>query len=158
MGTIYVINARGTGIRKIGITDRGMDTRLNELQTGSFYDLVVEMTTDTRMYREIERLVHAKFSARHVRGEWFEVSLKEACDAIGKLVAFIGDGDTAPITEDVETPVIRSVRKTERDKLAIDAIKRGANRETLRMIFRENGYDGLDNNEYTAWRIEANEV
>lgn len=158
MGTIYVINARGTGIRKIGVTERPLDIRLNELQTGSFYDLEVEMTTETRLYREIEKLLHAKFYMYHVRGEWFDVTLSEICDAINQLLVFVGNNDDVRVVEDVELPTMRIARKSDRDRLAIDAIKRGANREALRVIFREHGYDGLDNNEYTAWRIEANET
>ena len=67
---VYVIEAVGTGLVKIGRTDRCSQDRLKELQATSPHKLRVLFTM--RGDDTTERELHERFAEHRVRGQWFE--------------------------------------------------------------------------------------
>jgi len=69
---IYVIRAVGTNYYKIGHSDRDdYSLRLNELQTGSPYDLETLLYIDGDA--KDEKRIHDALSSFRTRREWFEI-------------------------------------------------------------------------------------
>lgn len=69
---IYVINAIGTNLYKIGFSAReNYGDRLNELQTGSPHDLELLLWLDGTM--DEEKYLHDSLNAFRYRREWFEL-------------------------------------------------------------------------------------
>lgn len=68
---IYFISAKKEGFPiKIGITNSA-DVRFKAMQTSLPYD--IEILALARVeYASLERVIHGKFSATRLRGEWFE--------------------------------------------------------------------------------------
>jgi predicted GIY-YIG superfamily endonuclease len=81
--TIYLIGSDNSAI-KIGYASN-IKKRLASLQTGSPHELIVlwEFTglTETEA-RKIERAAHEALKAKRLKGEWFDVTLDEAIDAV----------------------------------------------------------------------------
>jgi excisionase family DNA binding protein len=71
---LYFIGGDSTGFVKIGIADDPV-VRVQTLQTGCPYELSLLATIQypTREHAvEMERVLHKRFSAIHLRGEWFK--------------------------------------------------------------------------------------
>jgi hypothetical protein len=68
---VYFIEAIGVDLLKIGHTDRDVETRLRELQTGNPHTLRIAamMQGDTAT----ERSLHEQYKHLRVNGEWFKV-------------------------------------------------------------------------------------
>lgn len=70
-GVVYFVGAAKSGPIKVGFsTDRTVESRLTQLQTGSHEELVVLGTIAAGP--AVERAIHNVLSAHAVRGEWFE--------------------------------------------------------------------------------------
>ena len=70
-GVVYFVGAAESGPVKVGFTsDRTVESRLAQLQTGSHEQLVVLGTVDAGP--AVERAIHSVLSSHAVRGEWFE--------------------------------------------------------------------------------------
>lgn len=90
MGYLYVIAASEQGPVKLG-RSATPQKRLKQLQTGSqdrlqlFYSVLVE--SDVRLEKELHRL------NRHLRrkGEWFDMTVKDAIGEINHVCIFDGD-------------------------------------------------------------------
>lgn len=76
-GQIYFIEAVGTGLVKIGFTNRWVSQRLRELQTTSPHHL--QLLHAFEGTAGDERAAHVKFAKLHHRGEWFrfEAAIRE---------------------------------------------------------------------------------
>lgn len=73
-GFVYVIQAVGTGMVKIGYTT-DVAKRLASLQTGSAHELVlVDQWGGTEAK---ERELHERFAEHRIRGEWFNDAIVE---------------------------------------------------------------------------------
>lgn len=96
MGFVYIVCVKDTNFRKIGYSDQSVTHRLRELQTGSPHELVLEHSFETRLHREIERLLHASLAQHHHRGEWFDVPLSEVMTRFGLLTELIQDEHLLP--------------------------------------------------------------
>ncbi len=70
---LYVINGLGTTLYKIGYSAANPERRLNELQTGSPYDLKLILLTDGE--REDEAKIHNWMEKKgwRIKGEWFDI-------------------------------------------------------------------------------------
>jgi len=81
---IYFIRESGTNMTKIGMTNqsRGPKQRLKELQTGNPRKLIVSAQLLTFDTSQAEKNIHALLLGKHVRGEWFELTLKEISEFI----------------------------------------------------------------------------
>lgn len=68
--TMYVIEALGTGLFKVGLCTGPPESRLETLQTASPFELrlVASFPGD----RKAESVIHRRLSHSRVRGEWFE--------------------------------------------------------------------------------------
>lgn len=71
---IYVVRCSATGLRKIGVA-KDPARRIDELQTGSASELVLELVAPGDM--PDEQRLHKRFAAKRVRGEWFNIELNE---------------------------------------------------------------------------------
>ena len=70
-GSIYFVEAVGTGLVKIGFTNRWVSQRLRELQTTSPHYLRLLHSIDGTAGDE--RNLHVRFAKCHHRGEWFRL-------------------------------------------------------------------------------------
>jgi hypothetical protein len=71
--TIYLIAC--DGYTKIGHTDGSPNERLRQLQTGSPHTMHLLGITPGGIHDE--RALHAEFADRHIRGEWFELTIEQ---------------------------------------------------------------------------------
>lgn len=69
---VYVIQCQD--LYKIGITVGSIENRLNTLQTANPFELKLVYAVKTQNCKELESLLHNKFSANRERGEWFKLS------------------------------------------------------------------------------------
>ena len=85
---IYAIGLETGGPLKIGRADN-LASRLSALQVSSSEPMKVWGSMEVaRFYvREAESLAHAELAAHRVRGEWFDVPLDRAMQAIGNGIA-----------------------------------------------------------------------
>lgn len=71
---IYIINAIGTNLYKIGYTGRNVVTRLASLQTGCPNKLAITATLDGDETDEAE--LHRLVWQHHIQGEWFQLDTR----------------------------------------------------------------------------------
>lgn len=80
-GTIYIIQAKGTNLYKIGWTGReDPAVRLRELQTGNPYSLNIIHTFRGTVADEQD--LHQAFSVFQVHGEWFNIPIGPLIESI----------------------------------------------------------------------------
>lgn len=79
---VYVVGAE-TGPLKIGATGN-LKQRLKELQMASAFTLTVHFSKAMGRFEAftVEKAAHVALRAKRLRGEWFEVTLQEAKEAI----------------------------------------------------------------------------
>jgi hypothetical protein len=70
---------------KIGRTNRRIEERIQELQTGSYFDLRIGIQISSDNSRDLEarihnRLEHMRVTSRNTSSEWFYSSLREIRD------------------------------------------------------------------------------
>jgi predicted GIY-YIG superfamily endonuclease len=89
---VYIISAKEfLGLYKIGITDN-IQRRIDDLQTGCPYDLFALKVYQVRNNAFIERMLHAFFHKKRVRGEWFRLEsrdleyIDDAMDSFNEVV------------------------------------------------------------------------
>ena len=70
---------------KIGLTTRGSQKRVKELQTGASHELSVFKQIQADNPSKLESLLHKKFKHRRIRGEWFNVSKKEIRELVKSM-------------------------------------------------------------------------
>ena len=73
-GCIYMMNARGTNLYKIGMTTSfGLVERVKSNSTGCPYPLDIIMAFPVRDAPPVERRIHRAMSGYRTRGEWFKL-------------------------------------------------------------------------------------
>lgn len=89
MNYLYVINAYGTRMYKVGITEQPIEQRLANLQTGNALRLVVVRVYSGLGVRHVEAQVHSILARYRVRsgGEWFEL---ESPAMVDRAVEMLG--------------------------------------------------------------------
>lgn len=83
-GHVYILKSNATGLYKIGCT-RNLKRRLNEFKTGSPEALILESSCRTKDMYESEKMLHEKYNAYRIRGEWFELTPYALADAKAML-------------------------------------------------------------------------
>jgi len=83
-GRVYVV--RGGDLYKIGATGGESAKRLKALTTGSPVALVIAHEIATSAYVLLERALHCHFSEKRIKGEWFDLTLRDI-DFIQRLTA-----------------------------------------------------------------------
>ena len=73
---IYLIEAKGTGKYKIGISKNPKE-RLEQLQTANGEKLEIICTFATRYKYLLEKTLHSHFKSKQTLGEWFGLTDKE---------------------------------------------------------------------------------
>jgi hypothetical protein len=74
---IYLINADDDQF-KIGITtEKGLKTRIKNLQTGSSTELRLITTYKTKYASIIEKTLHRQYQFKKIIGEWFQLTPQE---------------------------------------------------------------------------------
>ena len=76
MGHVYLIGNREIpGRYKIGSTRaKDVTKRLKQLQTGSSSELYIKESYETEHPFKLEKMLHNRFKASNLIGEWFELS------------------------------------------------------------------------------------
>lgn len=74
MGKVYLINAYGTDLYKIGITTGDIEKRITQLKTGNPYELNLINIFECQYHRKVESWMHKKYNSYRKEGEWFELS------------------------------------------------------------------------------------
>lgn len=108
----------GLGHVKIGYADN-VEARLSGLQTANPHDLTVLATQPGS--GAVERDLHARFKAHHVRGEWFRLA--------PEIVEYISE--IPPPAKQVEPNCVVTGRDARERRITIDRLKR-ARRELKR--------------------------
>jgi len=75
-GSFYIVGTGLTGLDrvwpvKVGITRGLVAARLSAIQTGNWEDLEILFKSVVRDPEKLERHIHAKFSDKRIRGEWY---------------------------------------------------------------------------------------
>jgi hypothetical protein len=74
---IYLINADDDRY-KIGITsEKGLQKRIKNLQTGSSCELRLITSYKTKYASTIEKTLHRQFQSKKIIGEWFQLTNQE---------------------------------------------------------------------------------
>ena len=89
-GSVYVISD-GANARKIGVA-RNVKSRLSSLQTGVYHKLLIEASYPSDDALMVERVAHHLLREKRIRGEWFDVTDKEAISAVQQAIEFIERG------------------------------------------------------------------
>lgn len=96
---IYLING-GDDRFKIGITsEKRLQQRIKQLQTGSSCELYLVTTYKSNFATLIEKALHREYWSKHLVGEWFElssenvVSFKERCSKIEENIKILANQD-----------------------------------------------------------------
>lgn len=77
---IYILNAQGTDLYKIGITTRTTTKRIKNLQTGNPNSIVEVYKHEHERANVIERCLHRHYRHLQSKGEWFlfdQISIEE---------------------------------------------------------------------------------
>ena len=76
-GELMVYILRCNNYYKIGHTKVGISRRIDYLQMGNPYPIELVLAVLTDKAKVLEIALHEHFKFRHVRGEWFELNLKD---------------------------------------------------------------------------------
>lgn len=87
----YVYLLRSKDYHKIGIT-KDVEYRLKQLQTASPYEIKVITAIKIDNAEKLEKELHKRYSANHIRGEWFELPTSEV-DALREELERLDNGD-----------------------------------------------------------------
>ena len=82
---MYTISEGPLGPTKIGITVSD-HSRMKSLQTGNPRPLTPGMALPCKHARNIERRVHELLAPYRLSGEWFDVSARQAAEAIEQVI------------------------------------------------------------------------
>jgi len=85
---LYILNAQGTNLYKIGVTRYKVSKRIAALQTGNPNKIVVVWQLESEYANNIEKTVHRFYSYCKTSGEWFEfedISLEEVKEKIKQI-------------------------------------------------------------------------
>lgn len=74
-GTVYIIEAVGTGRYKIGFT-QNLTRRMHALRHGSPFPLRIAHAVESDRANLLEAELHARLRDHRVYGEWFELDQK----------------------------------------------------------------------------------
>lgn len=83
-GQVYILRSNSTGLHKIGCT-RNLKRRMREFKTGSPEPLVLVASCYSKDMYESEKILHEKYHAYRIRGEWFELTPYALADAKAML-------------------------------------------------------------------------
>lgn len=86
LSAVYVVGNEANDLLKIGYADN-LKNRFSGLNTGSPVELKIlhfVYFVDWIIAKNVESEVHRRLAAFRRRGEWFEVSLEVACEAIAE--------------------------------------------------------------------------
>jgi len=89
-GWVYAIRSRDTGLIKLGMS-RDPKRRLRDLSTASSSEL--ELLWSHGGGLSLEAFLHRYFTARHVRGEWFDFTDVDAVALLNHAVAMFVGGE-----------------------------------------------------------------
>ena len=70
-GMVYCLECEG--FYKIGVTSRGLKTRISTIQTGNPFRVNILWVVRTNNMGRYERKIHQQLKDSHVRGEWYAI-------------------------------------------------------------------------------------
>lgn len=77
LGTVYLLEAEGTGNYKIGYTTLTVKERLAQLQTGCPDKLIITKSYLTTIPTILETSMHNAYRGKWRSGEWFELNIDD---------------------------------------------------------------------------------
>ncbi|MBP5456999.1 MAG: GIY-YIG nuclease family protein [Paludibacteraceae bacterium] len=91
-GIVYLICDADKGLYKIGVTRKTAENRISSLQTGNASELFTIRRYPTNHPFRMETMLHNRFSAKHVMGEWFALTdddvicFSDTCREIDRII------------------------------------------------------------------------
>lgn len=76
-GYIYLICDPSNNSYKIGVTRNINSNRIKKLQTGNSTELHIVKTYKCEFPFRLEKMLHFKFSNKHILNEWFNLSIDD---------------------------------------------------------------------------------
>ena len=83
-GVIYVVEMEGTNYYKIGKT-RNLPGRMAAMQAGNPFPLKVRFSINAVGYSSLEKLLHKKYVAFGISGEWFAFNDEKVQEVINEI-------------------------------------------------------------------------
>jgi hypothetical protein len=80
MPILYVLNAEGTDLYKIGVTALTVEGRIKQLQTGCPFFLRTALVFELPTVTEAEGVLHNRFQGQRMSGEWFRLTHEDLCE------------------------------------------------------------------------------
>ena len=77
MKSVYLLLEDSNNYYKIGIS-KNPTKRVKQLQTGSAGLITIYNIFESKYANKIERTLHRKYNLANIKGEWFELTIKEA--------------------------------------------------------------------------------
>lgn len=96
MGYVYLLessNEDGT-IYKIGYTKNDVKKRIEKLQTGNPYEIKEVCSFKTKYNQKLERAIHNRYSHCRLKGEWFNLNLKDVTSFVNMCVQLENNFDS----------------------------------------------------------------
>lgn len=94
MGIVYIIWSRDTGTYKIGYSRaKNAKSRLEAVKTGHPFSLQLVREWTVNNPRKLEERLHARFSAKRIRGEWFSLDESDLTEADAVVRTFDDNGE-----------------------------------------------------------------
>lgn len=96
-GYVYLICDPDKNTYKIGVTRNIAQKRLKRLQTGNSTELHIVHTVETKYPFRLETMLHNRFKAKLVMGEWYELtaddvnSFVQTCEALKSIIHLMED-------------------------------------------------------------------
>lgn len=104
-GYVYFASPEDQDVMKIGFSKEPR-ARMAGVNTGSHQEITLDFCFAT--YREAEKMIHRRFAADRLRGEWFKYTRALAefiddLDDVGIAGHLLGEGDYEDVFIDLET-------------------------------------------------------
>lgn len=119
MSIIYVVEAIGIGVVKVGMTRDDAYVRMGSLQVGSpvklrlAHEFVLDETIDLRRF---EKYAHGLLHEHWIHGEWFKCSVETAIAAIERAWQNRPERPKDPISRAESFPVVMSAKRLRKKK------------------------------------------
>lgn len=117
---IYIIRIINTKFYKIGIS-KNVESRLSELNTATPFEMKIIFKKSFKDFHLIENYVQNTFINKHIRGEWFELSIYDI-NSIKKFLENLANRNE--INSDIKNRLV-SARKYQKKKLKSPIIFKG---------------------------------
>lgn len=88
VGIVYIFKHKESGLTKIGITNKNINTRLSTLerQSGStIEEFAISVPMRNGLEKMVEKILHNKFHRKRKKGEYFDINFADAVSELNKI-------------------------------------------------------------------------